>query len=536
MKKIYNVITAISFMGIGFNSMAQAPVPDLLHYKFNGASTLVTNYASTPPVGTATGTMMGALTQTGTIGCIGAVVGSGISSTTDYVNTGWATNFPTAAWTISFWSSNIQPSATLFYIFGDATAGSFRCFTNGVAGAGNWILRGTGITDVLITGAATTTANMVTFVYNQTTSNIIGYINGAPSVTVAQAGTPTINGTGPFKVIGYSSNVGLNAGGLIGDYRIYSTALTPTDVLNIYNSAFTTPTVSVTGANSICLNQSTTLTASGASSYTWNTASTNTVIVVSPTVTSSYTVIGGSGTCTNSAVSSVTVNALPTISVTSGAVCAGNSFTMNPTGASTYTFSNGNAIVTPTANTSYSVIGTSSLGCVATNTAVSTVSVNANPTVSASSSASIICTGQSASLTASGAATYLWNTSATTTVLVVSPSVTTSYTVIGTGANTCSSSFVITQSVSACTGFANKAVSPLGVLVYPNPNTGVFTVELNNGSVKTIEVMDITGRIVLTSASQNDKIDFNVNTLANGIYYIKIQSNNSVEVIKIVKQ
>ncbi|MEO6306128.1 MAG: T9SS type A sorting domain-containing protein, partial [Bacteroidia bacterium] len=63
-----------------------------------------------------------------------------------------------------------------------------------------------------------------------------------------------------------------------------------------------------------------------------------------------------------------------------------------------------------------------------------------------------------------------------------------------------------------------------------------FTVELNNGSAKTIQVMDLTGRIIISNATSNDKIDFNMNALANGIYYVKIQSNNSVEVIKIVKQ
>jgi len=48
--------------------------------------------------------------------------------------------------------------------------------------------------------------------------------------------------------------------------------------------------------------------------------------------------------------------------------------------------------------------------------------------------------------------------------------------------------------------------------------------------------MDFTGRIVLANTSSNDKVELNINTLANGIYYVKIQSNNSFEVIKIVKQ
>jgi hypothetical protein len=537
MKKIYKFMMAISFMGIGFNSIAQAPVPDLIHYKFNGTGSLVTNYASAPPVGTATGTLLGAITQTGGINCLGAGVGSGISASTDYLNSGWTTSL-TASWSISFWCQNISTNATLYYIFGDNTANSFRCFTNGVAGSTNWILRGGGMTDIYANGAALATPKMVTFVYDQPNNLASSYIDGVLSSTVTQ-GAVNVLGTGvtPFKVIGYNTNIGAPVGGALADFRVYGSALTATQVAAVYAAtSLAAISVSVTGNTTSCAGQTVALTASGANTYTWNTTSTNTTIVVSPTVSSSYTLIGASGTCTNTAVKALTVNALPIISVNNGAVCAGNSFTMNPSGASTYTFSNGSAVVTPTINASYSVTGTSSLGCVGSNTAVSSVSVNANPTITAVSNASLICTGQTVSLTANGASTYSWNTSATTSVVAVSPSVTTSYTVTGTNTNSCSASVVITQSVSACTGLNNTVDSAIGTVVYPNPNTGLFTIELNNGSVKTIEVMDLTGRIVLTNTSSNDKIDFNISNLANGVYYVRVQSNNSIEVIKIVKQ
>jgi hypothetical protein len=48
--------------------------------------------------------------------------------------------------------------------------------------------------------------------------------------------------------------------------------------------------------------------------------------------------------------------------------------------------------------------------------------------------------------------------------------------------------------------------------------------------------MDLTGRVVLLNTSSNDKMDFNISNLSNGIYYVRVQSNNAVEVIKIVKQ
>jgi hypothetical protein len=209
---------------------------------------------------------------------------------------------------------------------------------------------------------------------------------------------------------------------------------------------------------------------------------------------------------------------------------------MVASGANTYTYSNGSAIATPTANASYTVTGTSTAGC-AGSAAISSVSVSALPTVTVSSSTSgTICAGQSVSLTANGAATYSWNTGGSTAVIVASPSVTTSYTVTGTAASGCKNTAVITQSVSGCVGIQTIANQSSAVSVYPNPSAGIFTVEFANGLNKTINVTDITGRVVLTTTSTADKVNVNISNLSNGIYYIKVISNNKAEVIKVVKQ
>jgi len=54
------------------------------------------------------------------------------------------------------------------------------------------------------------------------------------------------------------------------------------------------------------------------------------------------------------------------------------------------------------------------------------------PTLSVTASAGTVCAGQAATLTASGASTYLWNISATSHTIVVTPTATTTYTVTGT--------------------------------------------------------------------------------------------------------
>jgi hypothetical protein len=122
------------------------------------------------------------------------------------------------------------------------------------------------------------------------------------------------------------------------------------------------------------------VTPSGANTYTYSGGS----AVVSPTITSSYTATGTSlAGCTNTTavVSNVTVNAIPVIAVNSGAICSGNSFTMNATGANTYTYSSGSNIVSPTTNNTYSVTGTSLAGCVSLVGAISNVTVNTTPNI-----------------------------------------------------------------------------------------------------------------------------------------------------------
>jgi hypothetical protein len=210
---------------------APLPVPEVLHYTFDETETTVTNHASAPPAGTETGTILGSMTQNGPYTPVAkSLVGTGAAASTDYVDTHWATNFGAGSWTLSFFASNIPPSATLWYIFGDVNASSFRCFTNGVAGANNWILRGA-FTDVLVNGAADGAPHMVTFVYDQPLSQIRAYKDAVLVNTVAQ-GAVSIVGTGPFKVGGYATNSTLN--GNMADFRIYSHALTDAEILDIY--------------------------------------------------------------------------------------------------------------------------------------------------------------------------------------------------------------------------------------------------------------------------------------------------------------
>jgi hypothetical protein len=253
-------------------------------------------------------------------------------------------------------------------------------------------------------------------------------------------------------------------------------------------------------------------------------------------------ILSNNGVSSTVAISSATP---PTISsITSNSLtCSNNSYTFAATGSTNttnYLWSATNATVTGTgslvtvlfgaSNSTISVIPVSS-ACQGSSTAQS-VSVTATPVVLANSSSSVICTGQTASLTASGAVTYVWNTTATTSVIAVTPTVTTSYTVTGTS-NGCTASSVVSQSVSACTGISQNTISDNALLIYPNPNNGLFTISAT--SEITLNVINNLGQIVKTvSLTEANNYNTSVSDLSSGIYFIVSKNNQQVVSKKIV--
>lgn len=141
-------------------------------------------------------------------------------------------------------------------------------------------------------------------------------------------------------------------------------------------SIITTPTVVISGINSICEGQSTTLTATGANTYQWNTNASGPTITVSPSTSTNYQVVGGAGTCTASANYQVDVTAIPNMTVSGSVICAGQQATITASGASGYQWNTGETTGTiypsPSGTTTYSVLGANG-NC--TNTAVYTQSV-----------------------------------------------------------------------------------------------------------------------------------------------------------------
>jgi len=248
--------------------------------------------------------------------------------------------------------------------------------------------------------------------------------------------------------------------------------ISPVSAVNV--TVITTPTLAIAATNTvICIGSNVTLTASGSDTFTWSTTSTNTSIVVSPTVNTSYTLTGYATECniTQTASINIVANPNPTVTLSTG-------------GVSTICVSNGSIALVGSPNGGvYSGIGV---------------------------------TGNLQSIANAGTFTPVY-----------------SYTDAITG---CSSAATTTIIVANCTGINTLVQNSNELRVYPNPNNGSFNIETTASGLKTIEITDLSGRLIISEKTDATSILMNINHLDNGIYQVKVKTENGVDVIKIIKQ
>jgi hypothetical protein len=317
------------------------------------------------------------------------------------------------------------------------------------------------------------------------------------------------------------------------------------DVFITVPCSLNTPAINLsTITSTVCAGTPVTISATGANQYMWNTGDVTSAITVTPNFNDTYVVTGtntASG-CQGSASQAITVNPSPVVSIfaASTTICKGSSLQVFGGGASTYTWITGTngptAIISPTVTSSVAVVGGNSFGC--TGSATLGITVNALPNVSASTSLpNQLCVGETAVLTGSGAITYQWNVDnvlMTGQQISVSPSVTTVYSVSGTDANGCSNVATVIQNVDPCTGLKELNGS-VGLKAYPNPTEGHLIIEINGSYTHSIQITDLSGRILRSYESSGQHTDVDMSHFAAGIYYVKVVSASSTETIKVIK-
>jgi len=296
--------------------------------------------------------------------------------------------------------------------------------------------------------------------YSLVTVNPLPTVGAGTDFSVCDGNSATLNGTG---AVSYTWDNSVTDGVSFIPASTLTYTVTGTDANGCQNtdqivvSIDNLPTVSAGSDFAVCTGNSATLNGSGATSYTWDNSVTDGV-AFTPASTTTYTVTGTDGNgCQNTDQIIVTVNALPTVDAgTDFAVCAGNSATLNGSGATSYTWDNGvsdGIAFTPASTTTYTVTGTDVNSCQNTDQVI--VTVNALPSVSAGTNQTV-CAGSSVTLSGSGATSYSWDNGITDGV-AFTPGVTTTYTVTGTDGNGCQNTDAVLVTVNAAPITSNLA-------------------------------------------------------------------------------
>ena len=229
-------------------------------------------------------------------------------------------------------------------------------------------------------------------------------------------------------------------------------------------SVCTAPTININGSNTICFGSITTLTCSGAVTYTWS---------------------ANAGNDTSRIIH-----------------------------------------IAPISDTTYLVMGTAASGCNGKDSIVMTV--KPLPNVSVMTNTNTICAGGTTTLTAGGANSYTWSTGEITTSIAPSPTITTNYTVTGIDNNNCLNKDTLTVKVISCsTAITELSMLSHQIHIYPNPSSGTFTIETNTSTKHILQVYDVTGKLVLFQI-MNGKTTIDANNLSEGIYNLSIISNEGV--------
>lgn len=193
-----------------------------------------------------------------------------------------------------------------------------------------------------------------------------------------------------------------------------------------------------------------------------------------------------------------------------------------------------NVMASPTSGITYSVSASNSCG---SHIKEFILQLRSNPSVSISGT-KIICKGDTSILTASGADTYSWypatdlNTT-TGAIVYASPTVNTPYFVTGTDIYGCESTKHISIVVDPCTGIDENNFSS-SFVIYPNPNDGRFIVQMDaqQESDYELKIFNVIGNFIFNfvipaqAGISPIQEEIDLSNEAKGIYFISIYNES----------
>jgi hypothetical protein len=381
---------------------------------------------------------------------------------------------------------------------------------------------------------------------------------GSDTINVTVNSLPTIVASGDTICIGeggmltasgstatYLWSPGAFSGAVVSPYPTATTSftVTATDVngCTAIDSAMIMvnplPVIQTSG-DTICINSTAVISAAGnATSYLWQPGNFSTdTISVSPAASSTYTVTATDvNGCSIIDSATVTVNALPSLTVSGDTICEGSTGTLSAGGSGiSYawdpgSFSGQTISDSPFSTTTYTVTSTDVNNCTSSSTV--TMVVDPLPSVSVSSQGTHCLDDAPFTLTGGSPAGGIYSgagISGTTLTPTAAGNGTHTVTYMYTDANGCSASDSSTVIINPCTGIISNT-SETGVTIYPNPFHESATLSVHKTAPlqnATFTLYDITGKIVLQMVNlTSTTISIDRNTLESGVYFYTLVDN-----------
>ncbi len=233
-------------------------------------------------------------------------------------------------------------------------------------------------------GTSTATANV-----GVTSVAVISAVSSSSAICAGQSSTLTVSGAttytwNPSATLSSANGPSVTATPTATGnttYTITGTSTCGTATTTLVQNVKPNPTLVVNSSTTaICSGSSATLTASGATTYSWMPAGGSSAAAnVNPTSSTVYTVMGTTSGCSSTGTVSLGVNPTPTVTAmtSSSVICLGSSVTLSGnTNGTSYLWSNAattlSTTVTPTATSTYS-LGVSIGTCYATSSIMVTV-------------------------------------------------------------------------------------------------------------------------------------------------------------------
>ena len=307
-------------------------------------------------------------------------------------------------------------------------------------------------------------------------------------------------------------------------------------------------TLSQTHTNNLCFGSCTgtvTLSANGGTAgYTYSGSTTNLCAG-----NYSFTVTDANGCIANTTATITSPTAIAaSATATNSAFCAGGCTNLNISasgGTPGYTYlwmpgslNSATPNVCPAATTTYTCTVTDANGC--TQNATLAVTVNQLPVVGINAVSTTTCVNQTNDFLIGNPSGGTFSGTGVTGNNF-NPSVagvgTWAVTYTYTDVNGCSNSASVNITVGLCTG-VNENANEISVNVFPNPSSGVFTVQ-SADEINAVEVYNMLGEKVypsLTLPLGGGNLQIDLTSLANGIYQLQIVSDKGVKTEKIVIQ